>query len=342
MPKPREHQISLLDTEYYNISSRVVRKAFLCGLDVSSGKSYEHRRKWVEDRILLLAQVYSIDICAFAVMHNHLHIVLHVDVDKAKSWSMEEVVSRWHKLFKGTYLTQQYMNHEKLDKFQMDMVEKTAEKYRKRLIDISWFMRSLNEPIARRANKEDKCTGRFWEGRFKSQALLDETALLACMAYVDLNPIRAQIAKTPEQSEFTSIRLRIKHALRGGQPKELMKFISSNKLHKIDINNNQNIESNTDISSKCLCYRLEDYLELVDSTGRIVREDKRGAIDSHTQDILTRLQLPSENWIMLITEFGRMFKGAVGTPEHLSEFTHHVGLKRRYGISSCQKWLNSA
>jgi hypothetical protein len=111
------------------------------------------------------------------------------------------------------------------------MVESSAEIYKKRLTDISWFMRSLNEPIARQANKEDKCTGHFWEGRFKSQALLDEGALLSCMAYVDLNPVRSRVADTPAQSDFTSIQLRIKAGIKGTQPQSLLAFTSNKRQH---------------------------------------------------------------------------------------------------------------
>jgi len=82
--------------------------------------------------------------------------------------------TRWHQLFKGTYLTRQHQNKKPLDRYQLAMIESSAEIYKQRLIDISWFMRSLNKPIARLANKEGKCTGHFWEGRFKSQALLDD------------------------------------------------------------------------------------------------------------------------------------------------------------------------
>ncbi|MFT6834911.1 MAG: hypothetical protein ACJA0H_000944 [Francisellaceae bacterium] len=120
-------------------------------------------------------------------------------VKKVNNWTTLDVLSRWHKLFKGTLLTSQYQREQLLTTFEMTMVEETAQVYKQRLIDISWFMRALYEPIARQANKEDKCTGHFWEGRLKSKALPEEGALLACMANVDLNPVRAGIAITPEQ-----------------------------------------------------------------------------------------------------------------------------------------------
>ncbi|MBA6326681.1 transposase [Colwellia sp. MB02u-6] len=326
MPKPRSQQISLLDTPFYHICSRTVRKAFLCGVDKETGASYEHRRTWIEKRIFQLAQVFAIDICAYAVMHNHLHIVLHVASEQAKKWSTAEVLQRWHQLFNGTLLTQKYQNKQPLDKFQLAMVESTADIYKKRLIDISWFMRSLNEPIARQANREDKCTGHFWEGRFKSQALLDEGALLSCMAYVDLNPVRAGIAATPEQSDFTSIQLRIKAAIKGEQPASLMPFTGNEHQHK----------------TTGIRFSLADYLSLVDETGRVLREDKRGAINPKTANILVRLHISNESWLKLTSDFEGIFTGAVGTAEHLCEFSEHVGLQRTHGLANAQACLNSA
>ncbi|MFT6194801.1 MAG: REP element-mobilizing transposase RayT, partial [Cognaticolwellia sp.] len=300
--------------------------AFLCGVDKETGVSYEHRRSWIEKRIFQLSQVFTMDICAHAVMHNHLHLVLHVDSEQVKNWTTLDVLSRWHKLFKGTLLTRKYQREQSLTKFEMEIVEETAQVYKQRLIDISWFMRALNEPIARQANKEDKCTGHFWEGRFKSQALLDEGALLSCMVYVDLNPVRAGIAPTPEQSSFTSIQLRIKAALMGEQPTTLLPFIG-----------NEHQEKTSGIS-----FSLKDYLTLVDETGRVIREDKRGAIETKTTKILSRLHISDESWLKLTTNFEGIFTGAVGTAEHLCEFTQHVGLKRAHGKANAQAYLNSA
>ncbi|GAA6173219.1 transposase [Colwellia sp. KU-HH00111] len=309
MPKPRSQQISLLDTQYYHICSRTVRKAFLCGVDTTTGTSFEHRRSWIEKRLFQLTQVFAIDICAHAIMHNHLHLVLHVDSEQVKHWSVMDVLQRWHRLFKGTHLTRQYQNNQSLDKYQLAMVEATAQIYKQRLIDISWFMRSLNEPIARQANKEDKCTGHFWEGRFKSQALLDEGALLSCMAYVDLNPVRAAIASTPEQSSFTSIQLRIKAAINGKQPKQLHPFTGNEHQDK----------------TQGITFSLKDYLTLVDETGKVIRSDKRGVINPKAGNILTRLHISDDSWLKLTTQFESIFTGAVGTAAHLRAYqaTHN-------------------
>jgi hypothetical protein len=63
----------------------------------------------------------------------------------------------------------------------------------------------MNPLLVKQMKKMD-ATGHFWESRFKSQALLSEEALLTCMAYVDLNPIRASMCNIPEASDHTSIK----------------------------------------------------------------------------------------------------------------------------------------
>jgi len=152
MPRARSQQISLEDTPYYHCISRCVRRAFLCGEDPVSGTSFEHRRGWIEGRLLFLASVFAIDICAYAVMSNHLHVVLHINSKKAASWSTLDVLKRWHKLHKGTLFTQQCVRGEPLPEYATALVESSADIFKNRLMDISWFMRELNEPIARQAN----------------------------------------------------------------------------------------------------------------------------------------------------------------------------------------------
>ncbi|GAL37549.1 transposase and inactivated derivatives [Vibrio maritimus] len=157
----------------------------------------------------LLSQVFAVDVCAYAIMSNNYHLVLHVNTATAESWTDEEVARRWTTLYKAPLLVSRWLNGELKSKGKMNRTQELIGEWRERLTDISWFMRNLNEYVAREANKEEGCKGRFWEGRFKSQALLDEKALLSCMAYVDLNPVRADIAQSLEESEFTSIYERI-------------------------------------------------------------------------------------------------------------------------------------
>lgn len=298
MPRPRKSLISLDETPFYHCVSRCVRRAFLCGKDNVSGKSFEHRKQWVENRLLLLAKVFAIDICAYAVMSNHTHVVLCVDKSSAKSWSTEEVLRRWHKLHKGTYLTRQYIDVEerrKLSKTQIEGVISIANIYRRRLYDISWFMRLLNEHIARKANKEDDCTGRFWEGRFKSQALLDDAAVIACMAYVDLNPLRTGKVKTPESAGHTSIKRRIRAAKNNQQPRQLLPFIGYTQQS----------------SGKGLPYRLDDYLRLIDVTGRQYTVAKPGTIPANCEPILRRTGLDHVNWTDLVDNIENHFSSNI-------------------------------
>jgi REP element-mobilizing transposase RayT len=188
MTVARCRQVNVETTLYYHVIGRCVRRAFLCGVDNSSGKDYEHRRQWVIERLKLLCAVFAVDLCSYAIMSNHYHLVVRLAPGRAESWTDEDVLGRWEKLY-GIATPIAIGIAETADPAQRALAEEMIGVRRERLSNLSWFMKCLNEHIARRANLEDKCTGSFWEGRFVSQALLDEKALLSCMAYVDLNPI---------------------------------------------------------------------------------------------------------------------------------------------------------
>ena len=313
MPMPRRQLVSLQDTPWYHCVSRCVRRAFLCGVDPRSGDDFEHRRDWVEKRLHDVSAVFSIDVAAFAIMSNHYHIVLHVDAETAGTWRTEDVIDRWHRLFNGTVLSRKYRDcPNMLSPAETAHVQELAEQWRERLTDMSWFMRCINETISRQANAEDRCTGAFWEGRFKSQALLDERAVLAAMAYVDLNPIRADMAQTPEGSDHTSIKLRIDAASEGRIPLNLMRFQGADQKQK---------------PSGIPC-SLEHYVELVDWTGRAVRTGKRGSIDHSVPPILHRLEISEDTWLTIAMEFEDQFRQWVGSDVAIHAAALRVGKTR--------------
>ena len=321
MATRRSDLVNLSETPFYHCVTRCVRQCYLCGYDKNTGQSFEHRRGWVEKRTLFLSSVYAIDLCAYAVMSNHVHVVLRVDEKSANSLSMREVLIRWHKLHKGTLLTKSYLAGEALSEAELLSVKRTAAVYRKRLFSISWFMRDLNEYIARAANAEDECKGRFWEGRFKSQALLDEKALLSCMVYVDLNPIRASLASTPEDSEYTSIKRRIECKLTRKTSTGILPF-----------------KSDTACSNQyCLNLTFTEYMTLVTQTGKAVRDDKAGFIDGEYQASLNQIALSSSQWLKASLEFEQHFSIAVGSVSRIKKFQLTTGRRRLKGVSTARK-----
>jgi REP element-mobilizing transposase RayT len=319
MTLPRKNLVSVDDTPYYHLISRCVRRTYLCGVDHTTGKSYEHRRQWIEDRLRILSSLFAIDLCSYAVMSNHIHIVAKLCPEQSKHWTTDEILQRWTSLFKGPLLVQKWLRGESLINAEQQIVTEIAQVYRKRLSSLSWFMKCLNEPIARAANKEDQCTGHFWESRFKSQALLSEEALLSCMAYVDLNPVRANIAATPEASEHTSIKERL-------QPKfdldrAVKQQIQQQALQSFDLNTGLTIKPlakfEGDITQKRqagILFSLCDYLELVDYTGRMLKPNKRGAISALLPPILTRLNLNSKQWLEQATTFESCYQKQFSKP----------------------------
>lgn len=348
MTKARQEQVSLESTPFYHCYVRCVRRAYLCGEDYYSGQNYDHRKQWIVSRLRFLSYVYAIDICAYAVMSNHYHVVLHVDTQRAKHWPREEVAERWMQLCKGHLLVNRWLeNPQAVDHATMEKVDEIIEEWRERLCSISWFMRNVNETIARMANEEENCKGRFWEGRFKSQALLDEAALLSCMAYVDLNPVRAGIEESLPESDFTSIQHRlyeyakdssvspdstlVERVQKQVQLKEELKLTRQPAAALMPFDGS----SHTGVSM-ALPFTREDYFDLVDKTGRIIREDKNGFIAGETPAIISQLGINPDEWIEHIQGFGRGYSECVGSVEHLRSYA--AGFDRLWakgvGVSS--------
>ena len=357
--------------------NRCVRHCHLCGYDPLTDKSFEHRKQWVEERIAFLACYFGIEVLSYAILSNHLHLVLRNRPDVVASWSDTEVARRW------LYLCPVRKNDDgdplEPTEAELDTIRNNPErlaKIRKRLSHISWMMGMIAERIARRSNAEEERSGRFWEGRFRSIKLCDDAAVLACMAYVDLNPIRAGLACSLETSNFTSVQRRIQELeeytrtpptrsaeqcqrlaepleqleqleLAGGtepvedreptrpeqpevaqqakelsqQPADGRSALSSEWLAPLGEGSHEpgpqaNCSGRRCSEKAALPIRLEDYLELLEWTGRQANKGKGGAIPEHLPPILERLGIEGhEQWICAATHFESLFSRVAGRPE---------------------------
>ena len=348
MPRPRRAEIfDSREICAVHCVQRCVRRSYLAGVDLASGKNYEYRREWIRARIEKLASVFGVDVLAYAVLSNHLHVVLRTRPDVVAAWSDKQVALRWLQIFPGKRIDEQLGDPTSTD---VEALAKDSERIllvRSRLSDISWFMKALSEPIARMANRQDEVTGHFWEGRFKAQRLLDEAAILACCMYVDLNPVRAKMAETPETSKFTSAFDRIEAAKgktmdsaaapmltisreeaaairRESAPEELAKRRKDAKKRRgprvardaflapltLQPGMNGPIPNKSGVRASdkgFLSFSLEDYVKLLFFTGRKGQQDKRGKIETEHIPILERLGINEGMWCDLVWNFKKYF-----------------------------------
>jgi putative transposase len=366
MGMPRSKYVQEGQEGVYHCFSRCVRRAFLCGFDKLTLRDFSHRKAWLVDRLRCLAAVFAIEVCAYAVMETHYHAILRTRPDIVALWSDREVAARWLTLFP---------RHRNRRGFSMppaeedicalaDRPERIAQ-LRQRLCSLSWFMGRLNEFIARAANKEDKVKGRFWEGRFKCQALLDEAAIASCMVYVDLNPIRAGLAGTPEESDFTSIQERIRAWRKetmttGPAPSEE----AAPPMHSVSAGKGTTVPNNTAKIPNPIPDRLSvsadrldgwlcpiqsesgrrgilqmtavEYFDLVDKSGRMTRLDKRGAIDADLAPILLRIGANPDAWLETVSHFGSRFRLAAGLVSSLRDFADRLGRRWLQGAATAR------
>jgi len=306
MTQPRSHIAPLHSPGAFHCVQRCVRRAFLCGVDDYTGRSFEHRRGWIEQRIRLVAECFAVAIDAYAVMSNHLHLVA-----ETLRWRDDEVAARWVRLFPPRKDSDEAIGAKCL-RLLADPAR--IETLRDRLGNLSWLMRCLVEPIARRANREDGCKGRFWEGRYKCQALCNERTILAAMAYVDLNPMRAGMADRLENSSHTSVATRVGEARTN--PSLLtapLKPVAGSLRPAVDIT-------------------TADYLHILDWTGRQLSPGKRGRISPDAPVILTIIDHDEQRWATRVAAFGSGWHRAAGSAQDLLVIAERLGQQWLKGV----------
>ena len=353
-----------------HVMNRVVRRCFLFGDDPISGKNFDHRKVWIEDQLQIQAACFGIDLLGFALMSNHFHLILRSRPDCVAEWNDTEVARRW--LVLCPIRKDEHGRAEEPNQAELDLIQNDPQKLktiRSRLSDISWWMRNLCQHIAMRANREDDEVGRFFQSRFRAVRLLDEQAILACAAYVDLNPIRAAMAETLEASNHTSVQRRIQ-AIEEAINGESVGEVSSNKptaTSEVSIRTKQKL-GNLPVTKpdrflaplhlderagqlgpavnsegmRCsdkgfLPMSLDDYLKLLDWTGRPIVRGNKGRIPVSVAPILQRLSLDRHGWCELVQNFGKRFFHVAGDPATIDTTQSRVNQHRYYVPTETRK-----
>ncbi len=358
---PRARVVPRGQVGVYHCWNRCVRRALLCGQDDVTQTNYEYRRYDMRRVQKALASLFAIEICFHALMSNHLHLILRTRPDVARRWSALEVARRWLTITK--LKRNGSIKRVDPDPAAVAALAEDAEKIervRRRLSDVSWFMGALCENTSRRCNREDGCTGSFWEGRFKCRALLDEAAITICGVYVDLNQVRAREAATPEASHFTSAYDRIQARLQrergrpagwavegiaedgGPGPDDWLCQLPLEECPGADPALWTSSATGLRASDKGLLpMSLEQYLELLDWTGRQVRTDKPGAIPRQLAPILERLGINGQHYVEAVTYCDRWFGHVMGHAKRVRRAAAEAGQRCFQGVSRCAMAFDS-
>lgn len=320
-------------------TARVVRRCFLMGDDPVSGRNFDHRKRWIEEKLRLLAANFGIDLLAYSCLSNHFHLVLRSRPDVVETWDNTEVARRWWTLcpkrkVKCEVDGQTLWMPAEPNEYDLNSIRNDPAKLadiRRRLSDISWLMRLLCQYIALRANGEEgEGLGRFWQSRYKAVRILDEETLLACAAYVDLNPIRAALAKTLETSDYTSVQRRIASLQSDVDTTDMEQHNVRSRADDflspiaIDERNDPLGPRPSRGSKRCsdkgfLAMSEADYLTILDWLARKTVAGKRGSTPDATPRIFERLGIDAEVWYAIVKDFGRSFKNVAGKPTSIAQ-----------------------
>ena len=322
--------------------NRCVRRAFLCGQDPLTGKDFSHRRDWIIDREEQLAGLFAIDIEFRAELSNHLHLVLRPMPRVVRRWAAAEVVRRWLTI---TRLAQCFGDEvpspdpRKVAALARD--KPWVAKLRRRLCSISWFMGILCENIARRANREDGCKGRFFEGRFCCRECTDLNAILLCGIYVDLNPYRAGEVDHPLGSRYTSIHQRLESRGRrkpsaqgpAGWLGELT-LPPERKGDEALAAGSRTKRRASDLG--LLPISLADYAQLLQWTAQQLKSGQRETIPADLATVLDHFEVRQDHWLDTVADYESAFGHAVGRAETLAAVAVRMDLQHLKGITVCR------
>ena len=189
----------------YHTWSRCVQRAFLCGFDPLTGIDFDYRRDWIKSLLQYQASVFAVEVGNYSILSNHQHLIARTRPDIAARWSDEEVAWRW-RLAWPSWIDGQWVR-EPTDEEIAEILAQPEKipNLRANLASLSWFMARCKEPIARLANAEMDRKGHFYEQRFGSRELLDDAANFCCNIYVDLNQIKAGMARSLEECRCSAI-----------------------------------------------------------------------------------------------------------------------------------------
>ncbi|WP_299490987.1 transposase [uncultured Shewanella sp.] len=341
MTECRKKLIHINSTPYYHISNHCVRGTYLIKEDNQynkNGKLDQHRAQWFLDRLIQLSTIFCIDICAYSILPNRYHLVLKVNISTAKHLTLIQVMKRWKQIFNLPPLANKYANQEVLSTAEKESLDELKLQWRERLTNISWFMRCLNETVSRKINKEEKCKGAFWQGRFKSQALLDSPALLACIMFVDLAPIRAQLTQSLENDYFTSINLRLS-AFNQAQAEAEIYDVDHNDLAIVQQPTTLlPLDHMTRSGEKVhIPFHLPDYIELIIWTHRGIIQNKIPTNPIPTPRLLTLLSIKKKDWIETCRHFSHHYSHVAGSWSKMCEFSHQFNGKWCKGKRNSQQ-----
>jgi hypothetical protein len=337
----RAHLVDPALSRWYHCVTRCVRRALLLG------EGPHDRKAWIEHRLQELAEIFAVTVAGFSVLDNHLHVLVRLDPETAHAWPDEEVARRWGRLFPPRDRSRQAVPVS--DDWVRERLKnpRWVATARQRLQSLSWFMKCLKEPLSRLANRQDQTRGAFFEGRFKSVAILDEESLLATCACIDLNPVAAGVAQVPETSEHTSIKQRVDHVKAQRRVKDLKAARQGSiagsaamagleeALWLCPIEDRRGVDSPRE--GMLQGFTLGQYLLLVDYTSRLFREGK-ARVSHQVAEIFDRLGSRAETWqarLLKLSEgrlLGRFF---AARRERLKEMAEHLGLHHLPNLSGC-------